>query len=322
MRLPHLAPLPAVREQPEQQLATDLVASVMREVNRSLHSTDHRIVMRGGTAAKIGYGLTRPSQDIDIDIVGDVDIWTTLRQAAEDLNITAIAEPRRRHALKGTITILSEPFGPLTAAIDIRRIHDRQTAEDILERTAVETRSEILMYRAESLVTQKFALIELPDHRLRAKDRYDIAWWLTEHMEAVSPQQRIRLSETLRQRPELRDRWDHDHRRHDDLNTLNPDVVHQAITSTLARDPAVLHARWPDGHLRLDLTATSHTSLAWVHGDQQQNIQPIAELSGNHQLEQFMTAYGIWQPADVPARLREIALERQRAITIGRSPND
>lgn len=322
MRLPHLTPLPPVRELPEQQLATDLVASVMRQVNRSLRDTEHRIIMRGGTAAKIGHGLSRPSQDIDVDVVGDVDIWATLRQAAEDLGIIAIAEPHRRHALKGAITIHSDQFGPLSSAIDIRRIRDSQAAQDIVDHSTAETRSEILMYRAESLVVQKFALIDLPDHRLRAKDRYDIAWWLTEHMDAVPPQQRIRLDDIIRQRPQLRNRWDRDHQRHDDLNTLNPDIIHQAIISTLDRDPAVLHTRWPDGHLRLDLSATSHTGLAWVYGDQQQNIQPIAELSGNHQLEQFMTAYGIWQPAEVPARLREIAHKRQRAITIGRSSTD
>ena len=311
--------LPPIGETAEDELATELVAQVMRQMSQSLRGTKNRIVMRGGTAAKIGYGLPRPSRDIDIDLVGDEDPWTTLQQAAQQTGLTALAQPDRRRALKGALLLTDEIAGTVRIEVDIRRIRSAPDEQALTDGSQTEYRNGVLMYRAPTLVAQKFAMITLPEHRLRAKDRYDIAWWLTEKIEHVAPSHRITLDEQLRESPALQAGWDRNHRTDRILRGVDPDVIQTVLTATLDRDPAVLQRRWPDGNLILDVDAGPATSLTWCCNNEHADELPIAEFRNDQELERFMRRLDLWQPKDVPEQLKELTLERQRAIDATKS---
>lgn len=306
--------LPPVAETPGQRLSTELVADLMRQVARTLRDTSKRIVMRGGTAAKIGHGLPRPSSDIDIDVVGDLDPWSTLQEAADQSGLIALTEPQRRRALKGALLLTDPRSGAVRVEVDMRRIRETVDEAAILAGSLAEYRNGVFMYAAPTLVRQKFEMTHLPAHRLRAKDRYDIAWWLTEHTEHVPPALRIALDRALRASPALREGWDENHRGDDILRVIEPDTVHTVLTNALDHDPAVLQDRWPEGSLTLHIDEGPATRLTWSCGNDIRDETFVASFDNDQGLERFMRAFGLWQPDDVPELLKEITLERQRAI--------
>ena len=102
------APLPAIREEPEERAWEERIGDLLREADRGAVPGALRLVLRGGTAAKIGHGLNRPSKDIDGDMTGPGDGWALLCEAAQSAGLTALAKPERRRAQKGRL-VLSEP---------------------------------------------------------------------------------------------------------------------------------------------------------------------------------------------------------------------
>ena len=101
-------PLVPIAPKPQEQAWEERLADLLREVARTESERDAVLVLRDGTAARLGHALTCPSRDIDADIVGHCDVWTVLAQAAEQAGMTASAEPEPGHALKGKLA-LSDP---------------------------------------------------------------------------------------------------------------------------------------------------------------------------------------------------------------------
>ena len=313
-----IEPLPEIEASPEEEVTTELVARVMRALaeqgGESAPSTI--IVMRGGTAAKLAYGLTRPSKDIDLDIVGgrrDRDIWSLIEEAAEHAGLLAIAERDRKSRLKGRLQLSDGRAPSLTIDVDARPVHEPATGAAIAEGRITARRNGILTYRPGILAEQKLALAALPEPRLRAKDRYDIAWWLTHGIEHVPPQLRTDLDQTLRDRPEIRGEWDRKHRLDAVTQRIDPMSVHRTLTTALDHDPVVLVRRQPGSSLELNVGLNAGGQLTWQRTPDDREPRLLARFANDQDVQRYMTAYGIWDRRDVPERIRELQAERARA---------
>jgi len=309
---------PPIREEPEEEATAFLVAQMMRALadRQQSEPTWPRVVMRGGTAAKLAYGLTRPSKDIDIDIVGSpdgLDIWSLIEEAAEHAGLVALATRHRRSHLKGTLQLSDRRTPSLTIDVDARLIHDPADARAIRDQQATVLRNGILTYRPEILAQQKLALAALPTPRLRPKDRYDIAWWLTERIADVPAALRTTLDATLRERPEACREWDRKHELDTVTRRIHAMPVQQALTSALDHDPAVLVARIPGSSLVLEVGRNAGGMLRWLRRADDPKPRLLGRFDNDQDVQTYMTAYGLWRERDVPERLRDLQAERARA---------
>ena len=307
------APLPAIAEEPEERAWEERIGDLLREVNRSQAPSAGRLILRGGTAAKIGHGLTRPSRDIDADVIGPADVWAILREGAHRAGLTALAKPDRRRTQKGQLVLSDPRTGTASVEVDVRTIREPKWAGAIESMTIVERRHGILMYNAHELIRQKIEMATEPGRRRRAKDRYDIAWWLRNRPECVAPEQRVALDRALRGTSELKEKWDETHPKDRIMQRINSATVHDALMRTLDCDPVVLWDRSPDGTLHINIHMTGGATLAWQEEPETEERSEIATLGSDNELETFMVQMGLWEQKEVPERLKELTLERERA---------
>ena len=244
-------------------------------LHRAIALTQHQLegqgspaILLGGTAARLCYGLTRPSQDIDLDLLhqdGDVPsaINIGFTQAQKGL-VAAVHWPKRRHG-RGFEVQLSHPrFGGRICSVDTRVLRGdaAETAEHQLSILAAGLR----VYRPDELVRQKMALAVDPKERRRGRDRYDLAWWLTNRMECAAPSDRVALDQALSQNPNLQAAWDRSHRKDAILSRVPPKAVQAALDAALASDPIVLLSRHPQGSVIIDASMQEGCRLFWRDG--------------------------------------------------------
>ena len=307
-----VAPLPPIDAGPDEDAWQERIADVLRELDGGRVRSAPRIILRGGTAARLGHGLTRPSRDIDADLTEPLDVWALLHAAAARAGLAALAEPRRGRGQKGQLT-LTDPAIARAAIVevDLRILRDPRTLATI--GACTERRNGIWMYTAAELARQKIEMATESGRRRRAKDRYDIAWWLRNHVEHVAPEQRLALDTALERDPMLANAWDNDHRRDRIMRRIDSEAVHDALTTALERDPAVLQRRWPEGQLQIRVAMRGGADLTWRCRPQDETTLPIATFNHDRDLEQFMVRMRLWSPEEVPELLQELTLERQRA---------
>ena len=310
---------PPIREEPEEEAAALLIAKLMRALadRQQSEPTWPWVVMRRGTAAKLAYGLTRPSKDIDIDIDIDIvgrpnssDIWRVIEAAAERAGLMALATPHRRKRLQGTLQLSDRHTPSLTIDVDVRPIRDPADASAIREQQTTVLRNGILTYRPEILAEQELALAALPVPRLRPRDRYDIAWWLTERIADVPGPLRTTLDATLRERPETSREWDRKHALDTITRRIDAMPVQHALTSALDHDPAVLTARVPGSSL-CSRRRNAGGVLHWQRTEESES-RVLGRFANDQDVQAYMTAYGLWAERDVPERLRKLQAERAR----------
>ncbi|MCY3856682.1 MAG: nucleotidyl transferase AbiEii/AbiGii toxin family protein [Rhodospirillales bacterium] len=312
-----IEPLPEIDPNAEEDATMDLVARLMRAV-ADLHDAfgpATTVVMRGGTAARLAYGLTRPSRDIDLDFISDgrATVWEAIEAAAEHAGLLAIGKREGSKQLSGTLQLSDGRTPSLMIDVDVRRVHDHASAEAIREGRTTARPNGILTYRPEILAEQKLALTALPEPRLRAKDRYDIAWWLTRRIADVLPPLRVELDKTLRERPGMLDEWDRKHRLDVVTRRVDPATVRHALTTALEQGPVVLVKRVPRSDLVLQVGRNAGGVLTWRRTPDAPEPRVLGRFANDQDVQRYMTAYGIWQQRDVPALLRSLQVERARS---------
>ena len=300
-----IAPLPAVPPRQDDyhwEPRIEEMLSVLRDL-----ASDTVVVLKGGTAARLGHGLSRPSQDIDVDTTSPADTWRLLGEAANATDLLAICEPRRRSSLKGILTLV-DPRSGTSQRIEVDAWPLRDTTPEELEKIT-ESRARILMYTARELARQKINLVAEPGGRRRARDRYDITWWLHNHIDQIDPEQRIALDRALRADETIAQDWSNDHLR----SGIDADdyAVHCALATALDRDPAVLRDRWPRGRLHTDARKRGGADVTWQPTPDSRERLPVAVCRSDVALETLMTRLQVWERHEVPEYLCAIA--RQRA---------
>lgn len=313
------APLPEIWEDPDERVWTERIADLLRETDRALARQPARLILRRGTAAKLGHGLPRPSKDIDADIAGELDVWETLHKGAEQAGMIALAQPDRRRMLKGALVLTDPEVGSTTVQVDIRVLRDPQTLTTIHEGTITERKIGICMYKPEQLAQQKIEMATEPGRRRRGKDRYDIAWWLRTRTECVNYAQRVALDQTLRSDNELKRRWDESHARDRVMSRTSSDTVHDALVLALDCDPMVLQDRWPEGQLTVEIKLAGGAALWWGREAESPRTEAIVEFESDRELEMYMVRMGLWEQREVPKMLQALTKERQHVIATAQS---
>ena len=315
------APLPPIAQKPQEQAWEERLADLLREVTRTEGERDAVLVLRDGTAARLGHALTRPSRDIDADIVGHCDVWTVFAQAAERAGMTAIAEPEPGHALKGKLTLNDPWIGTTAITVDIRQIRDPERIEAIRNETLSERRNGIRMYIARELAEQKIGMFTSRS-RHRARDRYDLAWWLRNRIDVVPDHTRAAIDRRLRSEPEAKAVWDTSHREDPVLARVKAEHVHDALLAALDNDPAVLQSRNPNGRLEIMADGYEGALVEWRSDPDNNRATIIAELENDQELEAFMVSRGLWKAEDLPRHFGALADARAQARALGRgAPN-
>ena len=161
------APLPEIREDHDERAWTERIADLLREIDRVLVGQRGRLILRGGTAAKLGHGLQRPSKDIGADMAGELDVWKTLQQGAAQAGMIALTKPDRRRRLKGALVLTDPGVGSTTVQVDMRVLRDPHTLRGINVGTIAEKRHGIRMYKPEQLAQQKIEKAAQPGRRSR-----------------------------------------------------------------------------------------------------------------------------------------------------------
>ena len=307
------APLPSVREEPDEIAWEQRIEDLLREANRVASEQNTTIVLKGGTAGKLGYGLTRPSRDIDIDVVGDVDAWEILKDAGHRTGLTMMAEPERQRPMKGRLVVNDATIGTTVIEVDVRKMHDPGKIEAITRGAKTERRHGICMYSAAELARQKIEMVTKPGGRRRGRDRYDIAWWLLNRVDVVPQELRIALDEAIRTDRMLKSEWDQNHTLDRILRRVSKEAVHDALRTALDTDPAVLKHRWPDGTLHVRVHPVEGATVEWQRTPDETTTTRVAELENDSALEDFMVQMELWKHEEVPARTHALQWERQNA---------
>ena len=296
------APLPAIAATGDEETWERRIGDMLTRLDDADQRKQPRIILRGGTAARLGHGLSRPSADIDADATEALDIWALLTQAAQRAGLIAMATPARRSTTKGRLT-LSDPriATPKSIDIDVRIVRDPEVLASIGKLT--ERRNGIWMYTARELARQKIEMATEPGRRRRAKDRYDIAWWLHNGIEHIAPELRTELDRALRADALIAVQWDTQHRRSEMLNRIESTVVHDALMTALDRDPAVLKERWPDGRLTMSVHAKNPTEVTWQREPPKPSQLAIGSFTNDDELASFMLRMGLRSERDTPKLL-------------------
>ena len=306
------ARLATVAHTPDEAAWEQQLENLLRAANEIAIERGARMVLKGGTAARIGYGLTRPSRDIDLDIVGDIDTWSVLVEAGDRAGLIVTAEPQRHRPMKGFLVIHHPDIGSTSLEVDLRRVRDRASIEAITDRDHTRWRHGICMYSAQALARQKIKLVTEPGGRRKGRDRYDIAWWLLNHIDMVPAQLRTRLDEVMHSDPTLKTQWDENHRDDRIMNRVSEQTVHNALRYALDTDIAVLSHRWPQGKATVEIAPRSGATVQWVGTERNPEEHVIvAEFEDDAALETFMVTQHLWKSEEVPQHIRGLEDERE-----------
>lgn len=167
----------------ERQLHVD----IMRAIARDFH--DIPMVLKGGTALLLCYGLDRFSEDLDFDspkkfnIAGRVERILSQRTKAHDIRTVKDTETVQR--LKAHYTgITSDRL--LKIETSFRNTPNEETV------TAIDG---IRTYSIQTLIAQKINALE---HRTAARDLYDVSFLTKSYPHDFSEESLNRLSEIMR----------------------------------------------------------------------------------------------------------------------------
>ena len=266
------SPLPPVPESPDGRDSwwEAILHRAIIFAQQKLKEQGTTAILLGGTAARLCYGLTRPSLDIDFDLLHqEGDVASALQAGfAQAKSGMAVAVRRQKGGRGRNFEVqLGHPrFGGRLTSVDTRVLRGDK-AEMAKQELSIYA-SGVRVYRPEELARQKMALAIDPMERQRARDRYDLAWWLTNRMECVAPSDRVDLDCALSQSTALQEAWDLSHRKDAILSRVPSEDVQAALDAALASDPIVLLSRHSQGSITIDASMQEGCHLLWQDGPQ------------------------------------------------------
>lgn len=158
---------------------------VMREVLRSVQDTP--LVLKGGTALLVCYGLDRFSEDLDFDAPKKLNLESRMESA-----LARLTSKLKITRTKDTDTVqryrLEYEYGSTLGRLKVEvSCRDASAAaDDVIEVAGVRT------YRVSRLIEQKLNALE---KRTAARDLYDVHFLARRYAGDFSPQARERLRE-------------------------------------------------------------------------------------------------------------------------------
>jgi predicted nucleotidyltransferase component of viral defense system len=168
---------------PEEQIHCDL----MRSIARSLSDTP--LILKGGTALLLAYGLDRFSEDLDFDSNKHLRLENRIEKASgplvkiESVDVPKNTETVQRYRVKYSTKAMS---GVLKIEVSCRDSYDSSKAH---------FHDGIRVYDLPVLIDHK---LEALQNRTAARDLYDLHFLLTQKPQTFSREQTQRLVESTR----------------------------------------------------------------------------------------------------------------------------
>ena len=254
---PGMMPLAPIDTSNDERLNMTVLWRIAQGITRERAQARSLWAVKGGTALAIGYGLPRPSTDLDIDVNRPIDLVDIVRnEVANDprIHIERLDMKQRGH---GYLRFhyrhaAQERAYPLQTKIDHKLCtpgdpdHPSVTTNDTGFCDAVP------VYRIERLAPMKTNTLAGETHREQARDLYDIAWLMQHHAEHITKPQRLAL-----------DRWAKNHTGEDEqrwrtlfdedaiLRRAGYDHAMLALMACLEHDAALKMMRNPQAKLTM-----------------------------------------------------------------------
>lgn len=142
-------------------------AQVMRLIAESVSDTP--MVLKGGTALMLMYGLDRYSEDLDFDSTKAISIETRVKDALRKTKITisAITKKKDTNTVKRWMVRYTGPAGDGSVKVEVSFREDQIDPETHL------TLNNIKVYKISELINQK---LNAAVHRSKIRDLYDLAY--------------------------------------------------------------------------------------------------------------------------------------------------
>ena len=189
--------VPAIASTPDEELLYGLLKELAAHLSQALADNGIRHGFIGGTALKIGFGLTRPSTDLDIKVEAARDFTTHVERAFEKMTGWSYREPTDEEWNRGAEGIVIrhlETARTLGTRIDFvpGRLHDTDTAS--IDEQQLEVHHGVRMFNLPNLARYKLNALIGREARKRPRDVYDAAWLMENRPDAVDDTTRTKLA--------------------------------------------------------------------------------------------------------------------------------
>ena len=219
------------------------------------------LVIKGGTGLALGYGLPRPSTDLDVTCGGKADKDEVLKAAVEILS-----RVQGRTFLRTDIKQRGRGFLRLQWKDDEEGVPRRiETKIDVNTEDPVVAPHNVVLcngfrtFTIEAIAERKLSTLVGDRPRERARDLYDAAWLVEEHLDSIAPEHRLALWKLVTGSIlEDSEEWTDLFRTDDIMSRSSLDEVWDSLDANLSCDPIVLHHEDPDGRLSVESRGGKH----------------------------------------------------------------
>jgi len=239
----------------EESVVMAMLKRIAQVLSRHPPFRANPLTVKGGTALALGYGLTRPSIDLDITCRAKPNKERILDVAANAVRQTGAALTRADIKQRGHGHIRlqwerhdAKRMNPTTSGVtvDVKGNDSLAMQENTMIRDGFRT------FKLPTLVKAKLETLIGATPRSRARDLYDAAWILENHMDAVVPTDRIALYERVNgEVVENAKEWEADFLFDDIMSRASFHAVWDSLNESLDHDPVVRFHQDPSGSLEV-----------------------------------------------------------------------
>ena len=271
---------------PDEDLLYELLKELAARLSHALTEDGVRHGLIGGTALKIGYGLTRPSTDLDVKVEEPRFFTQYIERAFDAVTEWSYREPTDEEWNQGSEGIIVEHLATgqtFSTRIDFvpGPLHD--TDSPTIDDRQIEEHHGVRMFGLADLAQYKLNALIGPTPRKRPRDVYDAAWLMENWPDAIAAATKRKLYQwhrSLTSSPALYAEWTNEFQtpdvgRHVTLETLMGCLAASFMAQSAApKHDSTRRAAYQDvldapAHLVaevLDGTLHTHPRPAMPHG--------------------------------------------------------
>ena len=189
--------VPAIGGTVDEELLYGLLRVLAPHLGQALADDGIRHGFIGGTALKIGYGLTRPSTDLDVKVETPRCLTTHVERAFEQIAGWSYREPTDdewNRGAEGIIVRHLETGRTLGTRIDFipGRLHDTDTAS--IDDRQLEEHHGVRMFGLSDLARYQLNALIGREARKRPRDIYDAAWLMEHWPDAIDAATKTKIA--------------------------------------------------------------------------------------------------------------------------------
>lgn len=185
---------------------------VMRLVARQFSDTP--MVLKGGTALLLGYGLDRHSEDLDFDSTKLISVKSRIENAFKATPL-ALERIDTRKDTSTTHRVMIRYSGPAGAGSLKLEVSLRNSEIDPSTTTNIDG---IQIYKVSSLISQK---LNAAEGRSKIRDIYDLAFLSREYPDEFTDKQAERLAHFMTDPDEVLEKFAPDHQEDSILSSID-----------------------------------------------------------------------------------------------------